>query len=978
LHEILVFVGDCVEKKVIDLIHEEDKKNTLTDEEISVYLNMLRETVTNIRKHNNIQDSRERRKPFLIADIKEIFNEYGKVSDRKLTALLNEKNYNIGKYAVSNLRKEMENSDELIYEKESINKEIQETFKEEDKNIFASFIGYNGSLKNQISKAQAAIMYPPKGLHTLIYGPSGVGKSLLAELMHGYALEIDNFGKDAPYFEFNCADYADNPQLLLAQLFGYCKGAFTGANDNKKGIVELCDGGILFLDEIHRLPAEGQEILFYLMDKGKFRRLGEVDVYHESNLMIIAATTENPESSLLLTFRRRIPMSIEIPSIKERPIEEKMDFIKNFFIVESRRLGKEVHVKEAVLQCLLCAEYKANIGQLKSDIQVCCAKAFLENKLKKSQEVTIGLENLSEIMKNEYQRQQKSDEYSKIVSGDIVVSPEGSQTYKPIKANYLEDYNIYTHLDNKYDQLKNQGIDDKDINNLLTEEVEKSLLKHIQKVEESRFSYEEISSIVGKEILEVTEEIYKIAKKKIPGLKNAIIFPLAIHINEAIVLTKQNKRVLNTNLAMIKEELEKEYIIAKDIIRKINDKYYINIPMEEAPFLAMYFKNFQNEVEIEKGKIGLIVISHGRVACGMAEVANVIIGVNHVVGLEMDLNDSPSVMLEKTINMVKKIDQGKGCILLADMGSLLAFKDPIEKSTGISVEVVGRTDTLMVIECLRKVLYTEEKLEMIVENLGFKENQSTMIKTIEITKKKAILCLCITGQGAAKKIQDHLKSRLESNLKDIEILTRGYIEDRKVEGIINAVENYYDILAIVGTIDPKIDNYSFISISSIFNPRGISELRKIIKKKTIFDENSLSEILELDLISINEAFKYKDEVLDNAIEIMVNKGYVKPEYLLSVYKREGLMTTFLQGGIAIPHGDISLVTKPAIFITKLANPIAWDGINTVDIVFVIALDENSKNYFEQLYKIISDESLISSIRKSYSQEEILKVLCKNT
>ena len=60
-------------------------------------------------------------------------------------------------------------------------------------------------------------------------GPSGVGKSFLAELMHEYACGTENFGKDAPYFEFNCADYADNPQLLLAQLFGYSKGAFTGA-----------------------------------------------------------------------------------------------------------------------------------------------------------------------------------------------------------------------------------------------------------------------------------------------------------------------------------------------------------------------------------------------------------------------------------------------------------------------------------------------------------------------------------------------------------------------------------------------------------------------------------------------------------------------------------------------------------------------------------------------------------------------------
>ena len=73
-----------------------------------------------------------------------------------------------------------------------------------------------------------------------------------------------------------------------------------------------------------------QEILFYLMDKGRFRRLGEVDTQRESHVMVIAATTENPQSSLLLTFRRRIPMVIEIPSLKDRPAGEKLQFILRF------------------------------------------------------------------------------------------------------------------------------------------------------------------------------------------------------------------------------------------------------------------------------------------------------------------------------------------------------------------------------------------------------------------------------------------------------------------------------------------------------------------------------------------------------------------------------------------------------------------------------------------------------------------------
>ncbi len=80
------------------------------------------------------------------------------------------------------------------------------------------------------------------------------------------------------------------------------KGAFTGADQDKIGLIENADEGILLLDEIHRLSPETQEMLFLLMDKGVYRRLGETDKYRKANVLIIGATTENINSALLQTF----------------------------------------------------------------------------------------------------------------------------------------------------------------------------------------------------------------------------------------------------------------------------------------------------------------------------------------------------------------------------------------------------------------------------------------------------------------------------------------------------------------------------------------------------------------------------------------------------------------------------------------------------------------------------------------------------
>ena len=101
---------------------------------------------------------------------------------------------------------------------------------------------------------------------------------MFASLMHNYALEMKVKSEDSPFIVFNCADYSNNPQLLTSQLFGVKKGAYTGAESDKVGLIEQANGGILFLDEIHRLPPEGQEALFIFLDSGTFRRIGDSEI----------------------------------------------------------------------------------------------------------------------------------------------------------------------------------------------------------------------------------------------------------------------------------------------------------------------------------------------------------------------------------------------------------------------------------------------------------------------------------------------------------------------------------------------------------------------------------------------------------------------------------------------------------------------------------------------------------------------------
>lgn len=231
------------------------------------------------------------------------------------------------------------------------------------------------SLNEAIKLAKTSIIYPPNGMNSIILGATGVGKSMLAKLMHEYAVSMFP-EKDIPFIYFNCSDYANNPQLLSSQLFGVKKGTFTGANEDRMGLIEEADGGILFLDEIHNLPNEGQEMLFLYMDTGCFKRFGETSKKISSSTHIICATNMNINEHLLNTFLRRIPIKIKLPNLNQRSLDERLTLIESFFKEESEKLDKPLYVSYNSMLCLLSYDCPFNIGQLKNDISLLVANSY--------------------------------------------------------------------------------------------------------------------------------------------------------------------------------------------------------------------------------------------------------------------------------------------------------------------------------------------------------------------------------------------------------------------------------------------------------------------------------------------------------------------------------------------------------------------------------------------------------------------------
>ncbi|OJF96213.1 sigma 54-interacting transcriptional regulator [Alkalibacterium sp. 20] len=952
--------------KLKNIIENEDSRNPYTDIELAEMLDTFRENITILRIEANIQDSRIRRKKLLEFEIIAILTEQPTLSERKLTEKLNESGFVITRSAVSKYRKEAQ---EKVLVPENSNPKIEE-------DPFEGLIGFNESLKTQINQAKASILYPPMGLHTLIVGPSGSGKSFIAQKMYEYSKITKNF-KDNAHFEiFNCADYAENPQLLLSQLFGYVKGAFTGATEDKKGLVEICDGGILFLDEIHRLPPEGQEILFYLLDQNLYRRLGETELTRKSKLLLIGATTEDPARTLLLTFRRRIPINIEMPSYHERTISEKFDFIKVFFKNESKRVNKPFRIKRDVIKSLLSYSCKGNIGQLKSDIQATSAKGFLHATINQQSKISIHFQDLPKpiieeiIVKNDF-----NEEVYSFSQNDLIVNESDSKKSEELKvaSASIQTETIYDFIENTYQTMKLEDYEENKISSILSERIEGEMERLSTLSYKKESDYEILKNIIGSRLLETTKKGFKIATAYFENLDNKLIFPLSIHLNSAINRFLSNKETINPNLEKIKNEYKEEFKVGTLIKELVDREYNISLPQDEIGFIAMYLKHFKGLLQSENIKIGIVVLSHGNVAKGMVEVANKLLGVNHAVGLEMDLTDSPDLMLEKTIPIVKNADQGKGVLILADMGSLILFGDIIAARTGVSVRVVGRVDTLMVIESVRRSLLPEDTLDKLANEIDSKQflTGSTIISPIE--REKIIVTLCLTGEGAAKVLKNYIETSIINYIDEIKVLPIGFLTKEETSVTLDKIRHSNEIIAIVGTINPNYNDVPFVSAEELLNKSN--KLQHIINNKgKTYRENTLKKYIEVDLVHIENEFVTKNDVLDKMTKKLIKEGKVTNDYILSIYKRETMGNTFLEGGVAIPHGESKYITKPAISITKLATPILWESNQYVTFVFLLALTEDNGKEIEDLYKILYKDNVFQLLEEATTKEEVHSIL----
>ncbi len=214
-----------------------------------------------------------------------------------------------------------------------------------------------------------------KGIHkvaptdstVLILGETGTGKELVAKAVHGESRRAAK-----PIVCVNCAAIPET--LIESELFGYEKGAFTGANTNRSGLIEAADGGTLFLDEIGELPLEAQARLLRFIQEGEIRRIGSTESIKVDVRLISATHRDLQTLSAQQKFRQDLFYRINVFSLKLPPLRERGKDVLDLAdtIITKKALLLNVRSKALApetIQAIMTYSWPGNVRELENAIE---------------------------------------------------------------------------------------------------------------------------------------------------------------------------------------------------------------------------------------------------------------------------------------------------------------------------------------------------------------------------------------------------------------------------------------------------------------------------------------------------------------------------------------------------------------------------------------------------------------------------------
>ena len=660
---------------------------------------------------------------------------------------------------------------------------------------FCNLIGWDGSLRRVVQLAKAAVLYPQRSLDILISGGNGVGKSFTAQVIHRFALESEVLSADAPLLTFNCRDYQGDETRAVQALFG---------SETAPGLFEA-GPGVLLIDNAHLLSVRLRGLIYDRLDPA--RDTAE-ETWPETPMVIVTCDSANRE--LIAEFERRLPVSISLSTLVERPLRERLELVERFFTLESARAKRRFLVEGELLRCLLLYDCPYNLTRLKGDIKLGCANAYVRER-NGGKPLHLYMSDFSNDIRKGFLNYTKyRDEVESIVPAGYAFNiDQDTVAMAPMDREKLGVSTLYDDMDRKVQELLRMGLGEEEIGPMMNATVTALFDQYRRNVLSQVVNREQLSRLADKRIITLVEDFVTTAQIKTgQTLPPSVVYGLCLHIQGLLDGKQRDRQLTAHRFKEVVEQNRVEYALTLQLATRVEQELGLHLSTDEVAFLTLFITS-QPVAAAPTTSPTLLFLYHGDgISAALAQTVEAIVHGGNIFSCDIpfDRHNRDTYTAVKTA--VERADRGGGVLAVYDMSMLGDMLRIISLETGIDLRWVRFPITNLGIEWARQ------------SSLGGGLNtlhKSVLASLAELRRPvwRVIVTLCATGVGGAEQIKQYV-DQFGALDDDMRVIPLAFSDHALLREMLMQVMENGVIQCLIGPVNPHIMDLPFVPLTELF------------------------------------------------------------------------------------------------------------------------------------------------------------------
>lgn len=727
-----------------------------------------------------------------------------------------------------------------------------------EKAVFSNLAGYDNTLMYTIQEIKAALAYPQEHKRILIQGELGVGKTGFAQAAFLYAKE----------------------NLLISShaQMEVLDGVYIKERIEKKETIREYVASLPHQEQVEYLIIDHMEQLGIQEQSEIWKEMDQVFPYVR---VFVAVYTKEDQKETIGSMQKGYDFVISVPPLHQYQVKERFEILCASFNKQALLLKRKIKIDSILLKCLLSYTVPGNIHQLREDIKKGCANGYSRVYRNTGEREILFLfikDFPQHVRKGLLDYAKQSDEINELIKDQACVFDgyqyqleEINSDGKNVKVSLTQTFeNITT-------KLMNMGASKDEIATLISVDAVTWLQRYQDQIAGFIQDEVQLKRYVDPQIMGLVDDLMEKAQKNLQRIySEAAYHSFCVFVTDIL----KEKQLMNPMLYKMVENVPRqckaEYELAKEFVHQLEQIFGKIIGEQDIILLALMLISVESLTTRTQRKPIVLFVIHGKgTATSLAKCIRELTQNFNIFGFDLDLDHDLDRAYHDLKELVLKLDNGKGLLLIYDMGSIEHMGTMLKKEIDVDIKMIKLPSTLFLLEASKKAEVIKDLDTLYEEVLTCANETFTMLEGSYYRSKERYTIIVLSHSGRSEVIQ--MKKYLENQV-DLhgvtDVIPIATSDKDYLLKEINRLRKTSTILCVIGAYDPKLYHIPYISFAKVLSiPRDrlmfllyyedidIDEIPDYREKTFVYINTNLPELQDGDFES---GIKYCLSVISKA------------------------------------------------------------------------------------------------------------------